>query len=124
MYKSSFEDKIAENLESRGAPFEYEQRKLKYTVPARVATYTPDFELQSGVIVEAKGWLTPEDRQKMLLVRRDNPDLDIRFLFQGDPAKRPIYKGSKTTYAKWCEDNDFLYAWKTIPDDWLKEPTT
>ena len=37
-------------------------------------------------------------------------------------ANSKINKGSKTSYADWCERHGFLYANKYIPDEWLEEP--
>ena len=37
-----------------------------------------------------------EDRRKILQVKKDNPELDLRMVFQAPHNK--IYKGSKTTY--------------------------
>lgn len=36
-------------------------------------------------------------------------------------ARTPIYKGSKTTYADWCEKNGFQWAEKLIPREWIEE---
>ena len=91
--------------------------KITYEVPAKEHTYTPDFLLKrSGVIVETKGIFTPEDRQKHLYVKAQHPEHDIRFVFQNPNA--PIYKGSKTTYAMWCDKHGFKYAAKLIPLEW------
>tara|TARA_R110002095_G_scaffold124022_1_gene107773 strand:+ start:107 stop:295 length:189 start_codon:yes stop_codon:yes gene_type:complete len=60
-----------------------------------------------------------EDRQKHILIRKQRPDLDIRFVFDNPNAR--ISKTSKTTYAAWCEKNGFLYARKTIPREWIDE---
>jgi hypothetical protein len=47
-----------------------------------------------------------------------NPDLDIRFVFQAPFNK--IYKGSKTTYAKWAEKSGFPWcSYQSIPIEWL-----
>ena len=55
----------------------------------------------------------------MKAVKKSNPDLDIRFVFQAPYNK--IYKGSKTTYAKWAERHDFKWcSYQSIPIDWLK----
>jgi hypothetical protein len=54
-----------------------------------------------------------------LLIKEQHPNLDIRFLFQN--ANNKIRKGSKTTYAQWCEKNDIKWCEKIIPDTWLKE---
>jgi len=117
-YRSGFEKRLAEQLEEAGVGFEYEAEKLAYIVPARNATYTPDFFLQNGIIIEAKGrFRTAEDRQKLLLVKETHPDRDLRLLFQN--ANLPIYKGSPTSYAKWAEDHGFIYAEKRIPHKWI-----
>ncbi len=94
--------------------FAYEELKVGYTKPCK---YTPDFVLSNGVILEAKGWWKPADRTKHLLVRRDNPELDIRFVFQR--AKNTLSKQSKTTYADWCDKHGFLWCDREIPKSWL-----
>ena len=121
-YRSRLEERIADQLDEAGVKFEYENRKVKYTVPARHATYTPDFDLKK-FLIEAKGYFrSASDRQKLVLVRKDNPDIDLRLVFQ--KANNPIYKGSPTTYAKWAEDHGFKWAdGGVIPDEWLKEIT-
>lgn len=117
--KSGLEEKIALQIDGAGVPVLYEQLRLKYEVPGRTATYTPDFQLPNGIIVEGKGIFDADDRTKHLLVRQCLPDLDIRFVFTRPSA--PLYKGSKTTYAMWCDKNGFRYAEKLIPPAWFKE---
>lgn len=122
-YRSGFEDKVALWIENANRPVIFEQDKLKYNIPEREATYTPDFKLFKSdgtwFYLETKGLLTGEDRKKHLLVRDSNPDTEIRFLFQR--AKSPIYKGSKTTYGAWATKHGFLWAEKDIPQSWLEE---
>jgi hypothetical protein len=37
-------------------------------------------------------------------------------------VKKPIYKGSKTTYAKWATDHGFTFSDKgVVPASWIKE---
>ena len=60
-----------------------------------IRTYTPDFELPNGIIIESKGRFVAADRKKHLLVQKQHPELDIRFVFSNSKAK--ISKGSKTT---------------------------
>ena len=119
-YRSRLEERIADQLDEAGIKFQYENQKLKYTVPARNATYTPDFDL-GPFLIEAKGYFrSASDRQKLVLVKKDNPALDIRLVFQ--KASNPIYKGSPTTYSKWAEDHGFKWADNgVIPDEWLEE---
>lgn len=117
-FRSGLEVKIASDLEARiGAPVDYEKHKIRYTVPAREATYTPDFVLPNGIIVETKGRFDADDRAKHLLIRKQHPDIDIRFLFSS--AKTKLYAGSPTTYAAWCEKHDFEFAERRVPDHWI-----
>ena len=118
-YRSGFEAKLAHQLQRGGVSFQYETLKLEYT---KTETYTPDFILPNGIIIEAKGEWTVEDRTKHLLVREQHPHLDIRLVFMN--ASNKIRKGSDTTYAKWCEKKNILYANKTIPKSWLSQPPT
>lgn len=119
-YRSGLEQRIADDLKCRGIPFEYEKLKVKYQVPSRESTYTPDYELlDNGIIVEAKGLFDTADRQKHLLIQAQHPELDIRFVFSRPSS--PLYKGSPTTYAAWCEKHNFKYACKFIPPSWAKE---
>ena len=118
-YRSGFEQTLANQLQRSGVAFEYETVKLEYQ---KIATYTPDFILPNGIIIEAKGVWTVEDRTKHLLVRQQHPHLDIRLVFMN--AFNKIRKGSNTTYARWCEKKNILYAHKTIPKSWLSQTHT
>jgi hypothetical protein len=117
-YRSGLEKRIAKDLEDQGIAFDYEERKVSYTIK-EARKYTPDFELPNGIIIEAKGRFTVYDRKKHLLIQLQHPDLDIRFVFSNSNSK--LYKGAKSTYADWCQKNGFLYADKQIPIDWINE---
>ena len=116
-YRSGFEATLANQLKRGGVSFQYETLQLEYT---KTATYTPDFILPNGIIIEAKGLWTVEDRTKHLLVKAQHPHLDIRLVFMN--AFNKIRKGSNTTYAAWCEKKNIQYANKTIPKSWLSQP--
>lgn len=118
-YRSGLEETISKQLTEAGIDFEYEKLKIKYEQPSVKRTYTPDFVLPNGIIIETKGRLILEDRKKHLWIKEQHPDLDIRFCFQS--AKTKISAGSPTTYADWAEKNGFKWCQKTIPDEWLKE---
>ncbi len=75
--------------------------------------------MPNGIIIEAKGIFDAADRAKHLLIKKQYPHLDIRFIFSN--AKAKIYKGSKTTLTAWCEKYGYQYATKEIPAKWLKE---
>mgnify|MGYP001560653513 CR=1 FL=1 len=115
-YRSGLEDRISEQLKSLSVLFKYEEFKIKYEVN-ETRTYTPDFELPNGIIIESKGRFVPADRKKHLLVKKQHPELDIRFVFSNSRAK--ITKGSKTSYGDWCEKHGFMYADKLIPEEWV-----
>ena len=117
-FRSGIEVKVAKQLEEAGIKVEYETTKIRYVQPETKHTYTPDFVLPNGVIIETKGRFVAADRKKHLLIKQQHPDLDIRFVFQR--SQNTINKGSKTAYADWATKNGFLYADKEIPDEWLK----
>ena len=117
-YRSQFELDLARTLVKNKIEFEYEKAKIAYQPKVRI--YTPDFYIPAtGIYIEAKGHLDKDDRVKMRLVKEQHPDLDIRFVFLR--ASKRLYKGSKTTYAAWCERYGFQWAEKTIPPEWLKK---
>jgi hypothetical protein len=116
-YRSGLEESVAEQLENAGMPYFYETTKIEYDVK-ETRKYTPDFILPNGIIVETKGRFVAADRKKHLLIKSQHPFIDIRFVFSN--SKQKISKGSKTTYADWCDKFGFKYADKQIPEDWLK----
>jgi len=118
-WRSGLEEKVANTLTEAGVPFTYEKTKVRYIKPASEHQYTPDFVLDNGIIIETKGLFTNLDRQKHILVKRQHPHLDIRFVFSN--SKQKLNKGSRTTYASWCEKNGFMYADKLIPEHWIIE---
>mgnify|MGYP003654418138 FL=1 len=117
-YRSGLEETISTQLKVLKVPVKYETEKIKYEVN-EVRTYTPDFILPNGIIIESKGRFVAADRKKHILVKKQHKDLDIRFVFSNSRAK--ISKGSKTTYGDWCSKHGFLYADKLIPIEWIKE---
>ena len=117
-YRSGLEDDIAKDLKDRGVEFEYEKLKVQWQLLEN-KTYTPDFKLPNGIIIESKGRFVQADRKKHLIIQDQHPFLDIRFVFSNSKAK--LYKGAKSTYGDWCNKHGFLYADKRIPEEWLKQ---
>ena len=116
-YRSNFEVGFASDLIKRGVSFDYEPDSYEY-VP-NPTTYTPDFYIpETNIYIEAKGQLTREERSKMLLVKQQHPECDIRFVFGN--AKNKLYKNSNTTYGDWCNKHGFEWAEKAVPREWLK----
>ena len=114
-FRSGLEEQVAKLLEGLGVTYEYESCKVPYTIQHH---YHPDFILPNHVHLETKGYWSAPDRRKIAAVKRDNPELDLRMVFQSPYNK--ISKGSKTTYAKWCEKHDIPWThFHNIPIDWL-----
>jgi hypothetical protein len=120
-FRSGLEEAIAAQLNAAGVAFEFEKLTVEYIIPESKHKYTPDFLiLSNGIIVESKGRFLPDDRKKHLLVKKQHPELDIRFVFSN--PKQKISKVSSTTYANWCDKYGFKWAAKEIPEAWLNEP--
>lgn len=112
-YRSTYEGAVAKALLDDGVEFQYEKLRVRYFLPK---IYIPDFTVttESGreIIIEAKGWFAPEDKRKMLAVKRWNPELDIRLLFQGPTP------GDK----RWANEHEFWWAkGPEVPREWLSE---
>lgn len=118
-YRSGLEEKIAEQIKCLGFPCYYETFKIPYAIPETAHKYCPDWILPNGIIIESKGRFTTADRKKHLLVQEQHPNLDLRFVFSNSKTK--LSKGSKTSYATWCEQHGFKYADRLIPEEWFYE---
>lgn len=109
-FRSKFESSFYSKM---GPGLEYEKTKLSYVIPASNHKYTPDFHITgTNIYLETKGIWTAQDRAKMVLVKQQHPDKRIIMVFQD--AKKPITKGSKTTYALWA--NKMGIEWMSIPE--------
>ncbi len=118
-YRSGFEHKVSDQLKENKIKFEYETTVIPYIKPETKHTYTIDFTLPNGILVETKGRWVAEDRKKHLLIKKQHPDLDIRIVFMSGKTK--IRKGSKTTYGMWCDKHGIPWAEKEIPQEWFSE---
>ena len=116
-YKSGLEEEAVLFLKTRQKKVRYEKLKIEWE-DLRYRTYTPDFELDNGIIIETKGKFDPDDRRKIKAVKQQHPDLDLRMVFQS--PFNTISKKSKTTYAKWCDKQGIPWtSFTNIPLDWL-----
>ena len=118
-YRSGLEEATAAYLKNLDVEFTYEEEKIKW-LDSKERSYTPDFIISNGIVVESKGRFVSADRRKHKEIKKQYPDLDLRFVFSNSRAK--LYKGAKSTYGDWCDKNGFLYADKEIPLEWTKEP--
>ena len=117
-YRSGLEHKLSIYLDEHKVKYDYENIKIEWEDLA-YRTYTPDFVLDNGIIIETKGRFMAADRRKHIAIKKQHPNLDIRFVFTNSKAK--LSKGAKSSYADWCIKNGFRYYDRIIPEDWLKE---
>ena len=121
MFRSKSEEKIYNLLKEKNIPCEYEKGKIEYEWSEN-KTYVPDFFLlKNGIILEIKGRFVLEDRKKHLFIRKQKPELDIRFIFDNPNAK--LYKGGKMTNGTWCDKYKFKYSSlrEGVPEEWINE---
>lgn len=119
-YRSGLEVRNAKRLDDLGAEYEYEPFKLPYVKPAKASTYTPDYVLPNGIIIDTKGRWETADRQKFGMLKDQHPALDIRMVFSNPLMK--IGKKSPTTYAMVAQKIGLPWAKEFIPQSWLEEP--
>ena len=117
-FRSGLEEIIARQIEIAEHKIRYEQIKIQW-VDFAIRSYTPDFVLDNGIILEVKGFWPTADRRKHIEVKKQHAELDVRIVFEN--SKRKIRKGSKTSYGDWCKKNGILFCDKVVPDEWLNE---
>jgi len=117
-YRSGLEHNLSLYLDKHKVKYDYENIKIEWEDLA-YRTYTPDFILYNGIIIETKGRFLAADRRKHIAIKKQHPKLDIRFVFTNSRAK--LSKGAKSSYADWCIKHGFRYYDRIIPEDWLKE---
>ena len=72
-YRSGLEKVVAKFLKDKQKRLRYEDLKIDWK-DLRYRTYTPDFVLDNGIIVETKGIFDSEDRRKHIAVREQHPE--------------------------------------------------
>lgn len=125
-YRNRFEEKTGEALYLLGVDFGYEDTKISYTVSG---TYLVDFKIitKSGktIYIETKGNGRSFDhatRRKMIAVKEQNPDVDLRIVFYSDGKIGPKRKdGTFMRQSDWAIKHGFKYAIRDIPEEWVEE---
>jgi hypothetical protein len=117
-YRSGLEHSISLYLTELKHKYGYETIKIEWE-DLIYRKYTPDFMLNNGIIIETKGRFVTADRRKHILIKKQHPKLDIRFVFTNSRSK--LSKVSKSSYGQWCTKHGFKYHDRIIPEDWLKE---
>ena len=117
-YRSGLEHTISVYLTELKQKYKYEALKIEWE-DLTYRTYTPDFIINNRKIIETKGRFLSADRKKHKAIKKQHPDLDIRFVFTNSRSK--LQKGAKSSYGQWCDKHGFRYYDRIIPEDWLKE---
>ena len=114
-FRSKLEERVAKSLDKRKLKYKYESKKFDYIIER---TYTPDFELPNGILIETKGWHRglPEALRKLRAVKEQHPDIDLRIVWENKNMK--ITK--KMTAEDWSKKYGFIYYEKIIPKKWYK----
>tara|TARA_Y100001973_G_C5199868_1_gene336800 strand:- start:1241 stop:1591 length:351 start_codon:yes stop_codon:yes gene_type:complete len=115
MFRSRLEERVSDLLCNLGVKYEYEDHRIPYQIQH---FYLPDFHLANGIFLETKGYWSAADRRKTKNIIEQNPQVDIRMVFQNENNR--ISKKSKTTYAMWCDKHNIKHCQFTdIPISWL-----
>lgn len=121
--KSDFEFDLYNSVKDKHPDTEYETEKFHYILEY---DYIPDLiiPLKKGKLyIEAKGNGRAFDagvQKKMIAVKKQHPDKDIRIVFYRDgPVGNKRKDGSFKKQSEWAEDHGFPWAIKNIPEDWL-----
>src|ERR1700678_2466367 len=97
--RNQFEKRVFHQLKRAKVKFSYESERIAYILARH---YIPDFIIETPlgkVYVECKGYLRPEDKAKLIAVRKMHPEKDLRILFYSTNRK----------YIKWAEKHGIRY---------------
>ena len=72
-FRSGLEIAISEELDLNKVKYEFEKIKLKYTVPEKVHTYTPDFYLKEKDFYRDKRFVHISRQKKDEIYKRTTP---------------------------------------------------
>ena len=97
-YRSHLEEVVAKQIVKAQNKLRYENIKIQW-IDFAIRSYTPDFVLDNGIIIEVKGFWATGDRRKHVEIQQQHSNLDIRLVFEN--SARKIRKGSKTSYGAW-----------------------
>ncbi len=123
MFKSELEKIFWNKLRrlfkrNRTTSVQYEKEKIPYTIVSH-RNYLPDFVITfpdgHKRYIEMKGYLRPEDRTKLKLVKDQHPGIDLRIIFAKD---NKLNAKSQTYYSTWARKNHIPFAINKIPSEW------
>lgn len=128
--KSDFEYEVYKKIESmipKGARIEYEPESFKYVIEHE---YTPDivitFKDGTKLYIEVKGNGRQFDqhvRSKMVAVKNQHPDKDIKIVFYADGRIGGVKKRKRGGYYKqseWSKRHGYEFSIKEPKEEWFK----
>ena len=110
-YRGTLEHGIVKELKKRRAKFEYETLKIRWE-EIMYRSYTPDFILRNGIIIEAKGrWITPGiiDIHSHMGVY---PSPSLRSNSDGNESTDPVTPHVWAEHSFWTQDTQIPLALK------------
>lgn len=123
--RSKLEERFELILKDFDVPYEYEVTKIDYIIPESSHTYTVDWTILNGRLIETKGYLSDHaERRKYVLLKEQHPDLDLRFVFDNG---NKLCGGTKMSHNKWAEKYNFKHCDIKDVDQikaWINEDTT
>jgi hypothetical protein len=123
--RSKLEERFESILKEFDVPYEYEVTKIDYIIPESSHTYTVDWTVLNGKLIETKGYLSDHsERRKYVLLKEQHPDLDLRFVFDNG---NKLCGGTKMSHNKWAEKYNFKHCDIKDVDQikaWINEDTT
>lgn len=123
--RSKLEERFELILKDFDVPYEYELTKIDYIIPESSHTYTVDWTILNGRLIETKGYLSDHaERRKYVLLKEQHPDLDLRFVFDNG---NKLCGGTKMSHNKWAEKYNFKHCDIKDVDQikaWINEDTT
>lgn len=129
--RSGLEKKVGDDLIDRKVGFSYEANTYQWReiLPRAectscgekgtsflVRSYTPDFFLSNGVILEVKGRFTSKDRKIAAAMKDQHPELDIRMVFSKDNW---LNRNHKNRYSDWCRSKGIKFVIGKVPEEWV-----
>ena len=112
--RSGLELNVSILLKHLKVAYEFESETIPWVSEPEKHKYTPDFKIQTSsgkiIFIETKGRFELSDRKKHLWIKKQHPDLDIRFIFSNPNTWDR--KAKTRSYAKWAEANGFKWCGK------------
>jgi len=107
--RNKFETKISKQLKKAKVLFSYESEKIPFILARH---YVPDFVVftpNGKIYIETKGHLRREDKAKLVAIKKQHPEMDLRILFYS----------KKKDQINWATRHGFKFAFEEVPQEWI-----